>query len=537
MLNNIDQSLKINKSVGYKDIDIPIVRLDYSKFHELIPDENLLMNRVPKTFVYFKRKFYAFEEIDNDKLFLHFLNRVFYPVVILKTKKDVSNFLKTDKEWEENTPFYNGNYISIEELLPHYSKITRVIALISDKTEYKEELKALAEDARDLTMREDLRVGKITNPKIVAEFKRKHSEWFGDMSSDSVVAIVKNHNKKNANSEFYDLSVDTELFKTWINRVSIEPVEELQGSSMKIIQYMHKGMFTAFINRKSSRHGKESKELLNKLKEIAKYYPHYQFVWTEDNQFKDKKEDVGITWKEEPAFAYHNLLHQDKTMVFPRKQPFTKKNLRAFLDACFNGKIDTGELDLPDKLRNFDQNMKNAVRLTTENVDEYIVDDITKDKMVLIFDSSKDFDVGKKVTQFFGKAASRFVELEIQGNLLFYNILDKITLAYFDTSLQNLPEIFEEYSELPVYVFYPADREPLDAIPAEKFLVQKLMKYMQANAKNKFELPSFAHMSSHEYSQNKLGKKVKAEHVIKLEEKRKNADKDRDARYEIKEEL
>mmetsp|Transcript_7003 Transcript_7003/g.6186 ORF Transcript_7003/g.6186 Transcript_7003/m.6186 type:complete len:616 (-) Transcript_7003:23-1870(-) len=520
MLNSVHEYIT-NKSVGYKDLEIPLVRLDYANFHEMVLEDTLNMNRLPKTFLFFKSKFYAFEEVDNDKLFLHFMNRVFYPVVILKTKKDVNNFIKNDVEWEENTPFYKGNYISLEEMLPHYSKITRVIAFVSDKNEFKEELKSLAEDSRDLTIREDLRVAKITNPKIIEEIKRKNKDWFGDMSSNSVVAYVKNFDENQPKIQFYDLNIDSELFKIWMNNVSIEPVEELLGTSMKIISFMHKGMFTAFVNRKSSKTGKESKELIKNLKEIAKHYPHYQFTFTEDKTFKEKKGDLGISWNEEPALAYHNIMHQDKTMVFPRKQPLTKKNLRAFFDACGKGTYDTDDFDLPDKIRNFDKNMKDATKLTVTNVKGFI-NDLEKDKMVLIFDSSKDFDRGKKITNFFGKAAARFRELELE---------DKIALGFYDTSLQNLPKVFKEYEDQPVYVFYPADREPLDPINSENFLVQKMMKYIQENAQNKFELPSFHHMSPHEYSQHKLGEKIKAAKVIDLEEKRKRADKDRDARY------
>lgn len=73
----------------------------------------------------------------------------------------------------------------------------------------------------------------------------------------------------------------------------------------------------------------------------------------------------------------------------------------------------------------------------------------------------------------------------------------------------------------------------MEPIPAEHFLVQKMMKYIQKEAHTPFELPSFAHMSPHEFSQNKLGKKVTADHVIGLEEKRKSMDRERDRSYGV----
>lgn len=106
-------------------------------------------------------------------------------------------------------------------------------------------------------------------------------------------------------------------------------------------------------------------------------------------------------------------------MVFPRRQPFTKRNLKAFFDACSNGKINTDEFELPDKSQNFERYLPNALKLTPKNYKD-ILEDLDKDKLVLIFDSSKEFDRGKKISVFFGKAAKRFHELNLEGKLSIY---------------------------------------------------------------------------------------------------------------------
>jgi hypothetical protein len=130
------------------------------------------------------------------------------------------------------------------------------------------------------------------------------------------------------------------------------------------------------------------------------------------------------------------MIFQDRTMVFPRKQPFTKRNLRAFFDACKKGTIDTDEFDLPDKLRNFDKSIKGAVKLTEDKVKSF-VDDPENDRFLLIFDSSKDYDRGKKITFFFSKAAARYKELGCKNyksytlHYIEYITLEFTNLNYF----------------------------------------------------------------------------------------------------------
>jgi hypothetical protein len=270
MLKYISEHLK-NKSIGYKDMDIPIVRMNYNEYYESIPRENIVMDRLPKTLLYFKQKLYPFEEVDNDKLFMHFMNRVLYPVVILKTKKDVIRFMDTSTQWVENTPFFKHGDINIDIFASQYPKTTRVIAFISNKNEYKEELKTLSSDARDLTFREDIRIAKITNVEIVAEYKRKYDkEWFSELSSNSIVAFVHNIGKKNANIKYYDLSTDTGLFQKWVNRASVDTVEPQNSISLKIINQLQLTVFTAFIDRNDKRFGEDSKDLVKKLASIAK---------------------------------------------------------------------------------------------------------------------------------------------------------------------------------------------------------------------------------------------------------------------------
>ena len=119
--------------------------------------------------------------------FLHFLNRILYPVVVLKTIEDVEAFANTDIEWQENTPFYKS-YRQVGYNIP---KTTRVIAFVN-KNEYKEELDKLEHNALNLCLRDDLRIARMTNPAVIKHFKEKYNNvWFEKISSSSIVLLRK----------------------------------------------------------------------------------------------------------------------------------------------------------------------------------------------------------------------------------------------------------------------------------------------------------------------------------------------------------
>lgn len=85
----------------------------------------------------------------------------------------------------ENTPFYR-EYRPIGILT---QKVTRVIAF-ANKKEFKEELQKLEEDAQGLVLREDLRVARITDAKVIKHFKQKYNNvWFDKLSSNSIVLL------------------------------------------------------------------------------------------------------------------------------------------------------------------------------------------------------------------------------------------------------------------------------------------------------------------------------------------------------------
>ena len=63
---------------------------------------------------------------------------------------------------------------------------------MSEKSEYKDELRNLELAARELAPREDLRVAKVTDKALVKKFKEeKGLQWFDQFSSSSLVMFRK----------------------------------------------------------------------------------------------------------------------------------------------------------------------------------------------------------------------------------------------------------------------------------------------------------------------------------------------------------
>lgn len=290
ILDQVNRAFE-DKEVAYKGKPIPVIRIDISTFQgDLMEEEGLDVQKVPRFAFHLNGQTYEYGETFHKTFILHFINRKLYPVVLLKSTDEVDAFVNTGKEWAENTPFYKQEYNSFGEFFPQFRKVTRVIAFVNDKRDYKDELEQLKETALQLSDREDLRIAKVTDKKLVQRYKKHHNlEWFSDLSSNSIVMIKKDYDRPNDIVKYYDLNTDTQMLTDWVNENSLEPLEEVSGFSFKIISQLRKPMFMAFVNRDHPEYGQESVELLKILEEVAPKYPNYIFTYTEEDRYRDTK--------------------------------------------------------------------------------------------------------------------------------------------------------------------------------------------------------------------------------------------------------
>ena len=198
-----------------------------------------------------------------------------------------------------------------------------------------------------LARRDDLRVAKITNPEIVKKFKTKFGrDWFGDFKSDAILLFKKGDEKTNLRK--YDLSTDTKNLYIWLNEESLEKFDEITGTSFKIMEFLNKPMLVAYMDRQHAIYGKESRRLYEMLKRIANDYTKILISFSEIDQYRSQKIQMGITWNEEPAIGVHNISNKG-IPIYPRNVPFTDANLRAFIEAWLKGIVDSSEIDFPDE--------------------------------------------------------------------------------------------------------------------------------------------------------------------------------------------
>lgn len=273
-----------------------MVRIDITNFQgNFKEEEGIDVKKVPRFALHLNGENFEYGETFHKNFILHFINRKLFPVVLLKTQEDIENFINMEKEWKENTPFYREKYYEFGEYFPQFRKVTRVIAFVKNKNDFKDEMKQLSRAAFHLSDREDLRVAKVTNPDLVTEYKKMYDlEWFSEISSNSIVMLKKDYQRSDLITYSYDLNIETMMMEDWINEKSLEPLEEVSGFAFKIISQLKKPMFMAFINRDHPEYGKESVELFHILEDIAKDYPGYIFTYTEDDRYRETKKGTVI---------------------------------------------------------------------------------------------------------------------------------------------------------------------------------------------------------------------------------------------------
>ena len=326
---------------------IPIVRLDLDSYPNFETEQEIKLEKTPQIFLCLNSKYYEYTEHFNVEYFMLFLNRHLYPVVLLKTKEDIEIFRDVSKQWKENTPFYRNGYASFNHIYDKLGKQTHVIAFVADKSDYKDEIETLKQNALLLARRDDLRVAKVTDPKLVIYYKNKYNyKWFDEHSSNSIV-LFKKKTVSDDLIHFYDLASERQSMFYWLNAASLDKFDELTGSSFKIMAHMKMPMLVAFINRENPKSRDKSIWLFNTLKRLAPTYSNWIFCYTENQYYKFKKREMGITWDEEPAIAVHNV-YASFVPLYPRKALLTENNIKAFLKAIGEGKFEESLFELPD---------------------------------------------------------------------------------------------------------------------------------------------------------------------------------------------
>lgn len=217
--------------------------------------------------------------------------------------------------------------------------VTRVIAFIRDKSDYKSELSDLKQAALASAIRNDLRVAKIAKKSLVDYYKEKMDNiWFDGLSHNSIVTFRDIEDV--SDTRVYNLDIDNVPILEFINMQSLPEIPHLNAFVQRIHKIMNKPLFIAFVDFEDPDNANSSRELIKNLKIIQDSHKHVVFARIEDNEtHSEKKKEIGITWEGLPSFAYSNSGLGDQC-VFPQIYPLTINNLNDFIKACLQGKFD-----------------------------------------------------------------------------------------------------------------------------------------------------------------------------------------------------
>lgn len=275
-----------------------------------------------------------------------------YPTVELKTIDKVTKFADTTVEWMENTPIY-ATYKPQISYFEMYKYVVRVIAFIAHPTEYGEDIKRIKNAAKMLYPRSELRIATVTNKEIVDHFKQlKGTGWFDKTENSLVLIRTKTGDKPETKTFNYDISTRTDIYFQWINDQSLDHLMELGAYSYKIINMLKKPFFVAFLEENNSF---KSQKLFKILSDLAPRYPKFEFTYTSNTFYKQKKQSLGITWNEEPSLTFN--YGPGQSIPYPQGSDFTEESVKKYMDSILDGSIvpkDVPRAKKSKKLRTFE---------------------------------------------------------------------------------------------------------------------------------------------------------------------------------------
>ncbi|CAI2362257.1 unnamed protein product [Moneuplotes crassus] len=468
-----------NESLLYNNANIPIVRLDVQKHGEMLQGSGIMLDYLPRLFLYFKGKYYLYNEEDNLNLFVHFINRVTSPVVDLTSNEQVERFIDTTKEFVESDSFYKREYRFIKEKFEKIPKVTRVIGLFSDSTKYDDQISNLTKVAEELAERTDLRIGIVTDHQLVALYKKQKGPfWFSENSTNSIVVFREQSDIEKKN-RFFSVEDENYDLKSWISFSSLDEVEELNKYTAMILQDIQMPIFLALLPEKWE-DDKQSVELMNNLKSCAHHFPQIMYTYTNSSEDYFLRDRLTIVWKDLPAMG---LLNNDGMMPvnFPRSQPFSLGNLKSFFGHFINGTIHTPRFTLPDVNTDFSLNMPHASqidmsgKLPENGIDKLLKEDLDKDRVVLLYNST---------TKFYENDKATFL-LELSAYLFNDTGVDSVELYYMDINQGELPEELKNNRIIPHFQLLPAkatDKKDFHSELGKN--IEDLLLFIRDNAKN-----------------------------------------------------
>lgn len=142
---------------------------------------------------------------------------------------------------------------------------TRVVAFFYDKKEYKDEIRILSDTARHLSNRFNLRVGVVTDQRLVTKMKKTHPELFLEVGMS--VMVLRRYD-----GTLFKLNVmDTQpvRYVWWITVHSTKPIDQLTGAGFQITESARMPVVTLFLDFKDPVVAEKSSALIKEFETLA----------------------------------------------------------------------------------------------------------------------------------------------------------------------------------------------------------------------------------------------------------------------------
>jgi len=101
--------------------------------------------------------------------------------------------------------------------------VTRVVGFFYGKEDYKSEIKGLKGQAQFMSSRDNLRIGMVTDKKLIMKLKKKHEGWFMDVGLSNL--LLRRYDGELFKLDMSSIESDYRSYINFINRHTSKPVD------------------------------------------------------------------------------------------------------------------------------------------------------------------------------------------------------------------------------------------------------------------------------------------------------------------------
>lgn len=438
-------------------------------------------DEVPVLYAVKKGKFYKYHENWNLKKILHFIDRMYLPLITLTTEETIDEFL--------TPPQGNQNFLTL-------------VAFIYDEDESEDSLiKQYEKTSLALSNWINCKVGVVKDKALIKDFKNK-GKYIPYLNS-----LVLS--KRGADFKVLDLALPQNLGH-WITRNGVGLVEELTPYNFQIYKGISLPMLIMFLDKTNTKQD----EYLDMFTKAARDFENdVKFVYLDGNEPVNiqRRRKLGLITDMLPSLAFN--LADGRVYPHDESKEITKESILSFVTEFLEHKEQKGTI-----VSNYKQDYeietlyRNTPILTKENFEKVALTE-GDDIFVLFYSSSNNPD-SISVAPYFNKLAKRYGELEFPNLKIFR----------YDVGVQSVYKNIKT-DKVPVMYMFPAfhKKSPYIQYTGETTVI-RMMFFIQKYSDVKFELPDLPHLNPYEVeeyweSKSKLPhekqEKVAASHEIR----------------------